>query len=302
MARPKLRKYWRKYGDSKYDDLIIRWAIGRSSSNINRRMVRYKKEFRDGWESFFSDLIYPQVINAIKAGYKPRIQLHNPFGDDGAPMDSAGYVKAQAQGLDWLTEGYAKECSILREQGCEVISYIAVPSQDYLFRDQRQEPSGWWSLMHDSFREVIAAGSVAWDVGGEAKRNSTSYHVMALIRAMFDATGDGRKVYVEATPPLDKPHLHDYGMQIIETTYKKRHVGPRRSESYKRRFPKFVDGRFLEPTRGDEVYIGAEICRIIQIAKYHAKDGIPAKIEEIRADGHTAIINAWEIAQNWDAI
>lgn len=205
------------------NQLVAFYPIGWSSTDPGRRHVGWSLRTQ-GWMGF----VQQRIIADLDWGYR-RIQLHNPFGDDGEwPMELDQSVRAEAAGLDWLTAGFVEAWRPVTRgdytggDPVEVIAYMGTARlSPFLELQADGDWEAWLARAEASVALPLAAGmTLAFDSFSIEAEDSFSFRFAQKLKAQ------GVKVYIETWPRRPATHWHSTNVMVAEKWFQRNHQSP----------------------------------------------------------------------------
>ena len=196
--------------------LIAFYNIAFSSQRAENRHVG-RGLTTSGWSGFVDTWIRPDLAIGFR-----RIQLHNPFGDDGDfPMELDQYQRAQEAGLGWLTEGFVEAWKpVIRGDytGGESVDVLAYMGTARLEPFESLEAQGnweaWLARAEESIRLPVEAGmSLGFDSFSLAEEGSYTHRFTEILKKR------GIAFYIETWPRRSAPHWQHANIIANEIWY-----------------------------------------------------------------------------------
>ncbi|MEM1108084.1 MAG: hypothetical protein AAGH99_05255 [Planctomycetota bacterium] len=200
--------------------LIAFYNIGFSSSDSTKRHVGRNIE-RDGWKGFVKKTVRP----SLDWGFR-RVQLHNPFGDDGEwPMELDQAIRAENEGFDYLTDGFVEAWRPVTRgdyTGGEPVEVVAYLGSYRLPEFEAMESSGdwpgWLGRAMQSVRLPLEAGmTLAFDSFVVAGPDSYAFRFVEHLRH------NGHRVYIETWPNRRRTHWRHTNIVVAEQWFRRNH-------------------------------------------------------------------------------
>lgn len=196
---------------------VLSWfLIGGSSDRPENRYVGWSLR-RSGWLKFVSTRVRPGLEGGIR-----RVLLHNPFGHE-PPTNTMAFdaaINANQQDQVWLTRGFVEAWKPVVEgrwtngEPVEVICYLGRLDNTPEFDTLRLagDDTAFLQRAWASVELPLAAGmSIAVDSSATLPKDHPGY------RFIRDLRDSGVRVYLEARPDADKPHLYDWPVVSVES-------------------------------------------------------------------------------------
>jgi hypothetical protein len=183
-------------------------------------------------------------------------------------MQFAQWSQARKQGLKWLSEKFDTSVRRLTNVGIEVIAYIGSPR--LLVVEQGETFESWQKRAFREMQPLLDAScSIGFDATYGGPAMGPRSYPFRLIRTLQLYR---IKVYCEPWPLADSPHMFDLAFIMRESFYAKN-----RQHRKWAALPK----------------LSGEIVRLL----LPQPEDLPAKLAQVRADGHTALVSAHRVQE-----
>ena len=198
--------------------LVAFYNIGFSSTNAANRHVG-RGLSQAGWAGFVANTVRPDLAIGFR-----RVQLHNPFGDDGDfPMELDQFQRSQEAGLDWLTEGFVEAWKpVIRGdytdgEPVDVLAYMGTARlEPFESLEEAGDWDAWLARAQEAVRPPIEAGmSLGFDSFSLAEAGSYSHRFTEVLRER------GVKFYIETWPRRVTPHWQHTNVVVAESWFQR---------------------------------------------------------------------------------